>query len=95
MTNEKRIEALEEAAMASMTESLVSDCLLRALIATHPNPDRLEVAFQALLAAQETQLADTGFEKGRPPHHTQDVRELIRAQAAKWLALFPPRQGGG
>lgn len=95
MTDETRIDALEEAAMASMTESLVSDCLLRALIATHPSPDQLQAAFQALLAAQETQLADTGFEKDRPPHRTQAVRELIRAQAAKWLALFPPKQGDG
>ena len=89
METEERLDKLEDLARTSLSESMVVNCLLRALIATHPQPDQLKLVFQAVLADREARVADLGFDQGRSERIPQGVIELLREHARQFLAVFP------
>lgn len=85
----QRVSELEELGLFLTSDSAISDLMIRALIASHPNPQAVKAAFQVLLSAHETEMADHGFSTGRPAKAVGDLQETLKIRAARWMSFFP------
>lgn len=92
---ERQIAALTEVIDGLITDTLAHKLLIRALIATHPEPAAAKAAFQVLLSASEAALPDAGIGLGIPAEVLLPARQRLAQVASSWLADFPPSRPTG
>jgi hypothetical protein len=83
---DKRVTALESAAVLHSAQILAMECLLRAIIVTHPDRDVLKEAFQRIAAELEQRLADAGFDNGLPVDSARTLVEPFHARTGDWIS---------
>jgi hypothetical protein len=81
----KQITALESAVVLHSAQILAMECLLRAMIVTHPNRAQLKDAFQRIAAELEQRLADAGFENGLPVDSARTLVEPFHSRTDDWI----------
>lgn len=90
METEERLDELEKGQMDSMLTGMALDSVIRAFIATHPNPEYFRVVFVSLIERQIALAAENGFEKAHPEHRVRWIADGLRKQAHSWLQALPP-----
>ena len=88
METEQRLADLEESTRNALAESIAMDCIVHALIATHPDQDALREAFRGYVAAWEIHLSDHAFSTGRPTKVPQAVLVEVKRHVARIFAFF-------
>lgn len=89
MEIEARLEALEQNQMERLSAEIAQDCMLIALIATHPDHATLRQTFQTVSDYRLTQLGDVGFDRGAPTKSMSSVASLLRRQLDEWSRRLP------
>src|SRR5690349_15115492 len=82
----KQISALESAVVLHSAQILAMECLLRAMIVTHPDRAALKEAFQRIAAELEQRLADAGFENGLPVDSARTLVEPFHTRTDDWIS---------
>lgn len=95
MDLEDRVDDLEKSTRDALLVGMATDSVIRALIATHPNPEYFRVVFVSLIERQIALLAEHGFETGRKSHIPKALAEDLRKQCHAWLQVLHGRQKGG
>lgn len=90
MDTEERLEALELDQMERLAAEIAQDALLDALIATHPDRDKLRDAYSALSEYRLTQFGDVGFERSAPAKSMTGASALLRKQFDSWHRKLQP-----
>ncbi|MCW0370247.1 hypothetical protein [Xanthomonas sacchari] len=89
MDIEARLEALELDQMERLTAEIAQDCVLIALIATHPNHAALRDTFQSVAEYRLTQLGDVGFDRGTPAKSAAGAAKRLREHLDAWSRKLP------
>ena len=89
MNFEERLRALELDQMERLSAEIAQDCVLIALIATHPDHPALRETFQSVANYRLTQLGDVGFDKGTPAQSTSEVSARLKEQLDAWSRKLP------
>lgn len=95
MDMESRLEDLEKEARRHLAESFAVDKMIRALIATHPDPGTLRTLFVAQMEHVSLHLADVGFDRRANSDTAKAVVSDVRRLAEAWLAVLPPSPPAG
>lgn len=69
------------------------DILVRALIASHPEPDQLKLAVEVLATHFETQVRDHAFETNRSPKLVGAMEANVRKHVDRWLDILQSASG--
>jgi hypothetical protein len=64
------------------------DILLRALVASHPNPRDLKTALEMLSTHFEVQVRDHAFDTNRGPDVARSITTTVQKQVDRWLEIF-------
>lgn len=86
MDMDDRLRTLEQGVLNLSAFEQVTELLMRAFIATHPDPTELSHHFQAGLHHLRDQLADEGFDSGRSLQGSQQIQRTVAAYSARVLA---------
>lgn len=93
MSERSETVSLESAVLAQAEESMAVDILLRALIATHPNPPLLKQAIERIAEGTENQTVEHAFSTGRKPDIPRKVNEGTQKHVRRWLDILEPPHG--
>lgn len=88
MTLEARVKRLEKNSMTAMCQELAFDCMIKALIATHPNPAVLRTLYTAQVDAGIDAITEMWFGRGAPVEAVRQVRQLVEKAGNGWLQLI-------
>lgn len=86
---DKRLESLEREQIERLSAEIAQDCVITALIATHPDAQALKKALQAIAEYRLIQFGDIGFERDSPASSTAAAAAGLRAQLDEWLRKLP------
>jgi hypothetical protein len=89
MSIEKRVEELEKLTLDQAHELMAIDILLRSIILSHPNPEKLGKAIEAASSNFADQAMEHGFLVGHKPSTAGAITTTVDAQLKKWLAIVP------
>lgn len=81
-----RVEALEAHALENRGDALATQLMLRAVIASHPDPASVREAFCRLVSAQTHAMRERGFQSGDSPEQPARMAEVLGQYADDWLA---------
>lgn len=83
------LHELNDVVLDQAADGLVQDFLLKALIATHPHPERVLQAFEAMALAHKAGLQDLGFDRGSKPRTVFGLQQRIEKRVSAWRQAFP------
>jgi len=91
---EQRVEALEKLARDQLAGNMALDMVIRALIATHPDPAMLGDVIEGVLKQRVDLFRETGFERGYEPSTAKAAIEETGNYALHWIGVCRAAQAG-
>lgn len=82
---ERRLDTLIGLVDGIASDALAIELLLQAIIATHPDRERLASMMEQILSARLLQLSDAAFERKTSPARAHGMLEDLRAKAMHWI----------